>query len=250
MNKDYYTEYYALERNHWWFLARAEILKSLIRKYISPTKPFKILNVGVATGATSILLQQFGEVTSLEYDKDCCEFVRLNVGIDVIHGSLTELPFLDSNFDLVCAFDVLEHIENHEKATQEISRVLKPGGTAFVTVPAYNFLWSEHDEINHHFRRYTARSLRNTFQQSSNLTEIKSSYFNSIFFTPIAIVRVLSKLNFRKNKVPSIQSDFQKFKSNSLINKLLYHIFKCEKYFLIRKLSFPVGVSIFSILKK
>lgn len=250
MNKAYYSEYYNLERNHWWFLARSEILKSILSKFIYQSSPIKILNVGIATGATSIMLESFGEVTSLEYDQECCEFVKKNIGINVIQGSLTELPFKDSSFDLVCAFDVLEHIENHQDATKEIERVLKTGGTSFITVPAYKFLWSEHDDINHHYRRYTRRSLRYTFQQSSNLKEIKSSYFNSVFFAPIAIVRLLSKLKFRKNKEIRIQSDFQKFKSNSLMNKLLFHLFKCEKYILVKKFSFPFGVSIFSILKK
>ena len=72
------------------------------------------------------MLSKFGEVTSLEYDKYCCEFLKEKTGIEAINASLTELPFSDNSFDLVCAFDVIEHIEDHEKAVDEIFRVLKP----------------------------------------------------------------------------------------------------------------------------
>ena len=139
------------------------------------------------------MLEKYGHVTSLEYDEECCKFVREKCNLDVIHGSMTELPFDDNRFDLVCAFDVVEHIEDDNTAINEMKRVMAPSGDYFLTVPAFMFLWSEHDEINHHFRRYT----RGNFKSLLTQQEVKPQYigyFNSLLFIPIALVRLVQKL--------------------------------------------------------
>ena len=243
MNKQYYTEYYHLERSHWWFKARLEILEALLKENINKPK-YRILNAGVATGATTTMLEKYGDVTSLEYDKDCCEFLEKSVGIDVINGSLTELPFEDETFDMVCAFDVIEHIENDGLAVEEIHRVLKDGGYVFLTVPTFSFLWSQHDEINHHFRRYTLK----TFQEVVESRGIKvtfKSYFNFFLFLPIFAIRIMTKVVTRSSSAPgeSSGSDFEYFQSNKILDRFLYQLFRTEKKFLKRGIMFPVGVS-------
>lgn len=256
MDKEFYKEYYYLERENWWFKARLEILEMLLKKEIlsqhQDKNAIKILNAGVATGATSLMLEKYAETTSLEYDKDCCAMLKELVGIDAVNASLTELPFEDNSFDLVCAFDVIEHIEDHETAMAEINRVLKPNGQVFLTVPAFNFLWSSHDEINHHMRRYTASSLTQVVEGNQFNTQFKS-YFNFFLFLPIAAVRLFSsflekmKGSFSKKE---LQSDFKKIKTGNFINKILYFIFKMEKPLLSMKVRFPFGVSLMIIGKK
>lgn len=251
MEKQYYKEYYHLERNHWWFRARLEILESLLQKKILRTgnRNLKILNAGVATGATTEMLEKYGEVTSLEYDKDCCEFLKNQLNMEVINASLTALPFKDHTFDLVCAFDVIEHIEEDHTAVKEINRVLKQKGNIYLTVPAFNFLWSHHDEVNHHFRRYTKTQLskvvtNNHFQQSH------CTYFNSILFPPIFFIRMLANILPKKKQEESTGSDFELFKTSSFINKLFYWIFKKEKWLLEQNIKFPFGVSLLLIGEK
>ncbi len=244
MDKGYYQEYYVQERNHWWFLARLKILEAMIAK-ISENKPFKILNIGIATGATSEMLQKYGEVTSVEYDQDCVDFVNEVVKIPVMHGSILELPFKDSSFDIVCAFDVIEHIEDDQKGVDEMMRVCKQDAHIFVTVPAYMSLWSDHDIINHHFRRYTIAQLKSLFKKSGKI--IFSSYFNSIFFIPIFFARKLANLLKSKNEPP--KSDFKKF-NPGLLNNLMYRIFLMERSLLKATVKFPFGVSIFMHWKK
>src|ERR1700754_4006597 len=112
MQADYYKEYYELERTNWWFTARKQILRDQLIRLFPRQKNLKILNVGAALGASTILLQEFGEVVSIEYSKDCCDFVNQNLGLHFIHGSITELPFENNSFDLVCAFDVVEHVQD------------------------------------------------------------------------------------------------------------------------------------------
>jgi SAM-dependent methyltransferase len=250
MDKNYYKKYYTLEREHWWFCARAEILMSHIRRVFANRTDLTILNVGAATGYSSELLQQFGTVTSVEFDKDCYEFTRDVVKIPIQQGSILELDFPDNTFDLVCAFDVIEHVEDDRLAVSEMRRVAKSGGVMFVSVPAFMFLWSEHDVVNHHFRRYTRKILRGLFSEYD--APIFHSYFNFWLFFPIAGVRIIMRLFTKKHlaKPEDAQSDFDNFKSGGLVNALLRNVFLSENLFLKRFISLPVGVSILSSWRK
>ena len=247
MDKQYYKQYYKLEREHWWFLARKEILKSIIKRKINTYKPLRILNIGTATGAGTIMLQEFGEVTSIEYDSDCCKFLNDELHILTQEGSITELQFEDNSFDLVCAFDVIEHVEDDTLAASEMLRVCKKDGFVIATVPAFMLLWSEHDVINHHFRRYKLNPFRNLFKVDDDNVVVKS-YFNFFFFIPIALIRIIM-WPFQKNRTKTnATSDFERFKTGWL-NTLLYHIFLIEKT-LLKYFRLPFGVSIVCLVKK
>lgn len=246
MDKDYYTKYYNYERTHWWFRVRESILMSKIKK-IAIGKKLNILNIGCATGRSSEALSQYGNVTSLEYDIDCCEFARKKTGLEIIHGSILELPFKENEFDLVCAFDVIEHIEEDQKGVSEMVRVCKSKGAIFVTVPAFMNLWSDHDTINHHFRRYKINEVNSLFVTKLGSLVYKS-YFNSFLFPMIYGFRKLS--TFKKNKNKEIKSDFESFSATNPLNYFFYVIFYAEKLILNLNIKFPAGVSIMYLWKK
>jgi 2-polyprenyl-3-methyl-5-hydroxy-6-metoxy-1,4-benzoquinol methylase len=241
MDSQYYREYYDLERGHWWFKARLNILKNTLDKKLDKTSGLKILNIGAATGATSQMLAAYGEVTSLEYDKTCCEILLEKTGIDAVCASMTGLPFSDNTFDLVCAFDVIEHIEDDKLAINEMMRVMKINGNYMVTVPAFQMLWSNHDVVNHHFRRYTKTNFNNIIT-GNKLTISYSTYFNFWLFFPIFWTRLVLNLLPKKKDSASSGSDNEVF-SSGLINSILYRIFLSEKS-LIPRIKLPVGVSI------
>ena len=249
MDRQFYIEYYDLERNHWWFKARLKILETTFKKHIGDKKRLKILNVGVATGATTEMLQKFGDVTSLEYDKECCAFLKEKTGIDAVNASLTELSFSSDTFDVVCAYDVIEHIEADILAITEIHRVLNSNGQYMITVPAYQFLWSNHDVVNHHFRRYTKTELVSKLSSATFTTEY-TTYFNTLLFPPIAFVRFLLNLLPKGKNNKTSGSDNEVLSSNGLLNKMLFQIFKSEEKILSKKVSLPFGVSILSIGRK
>jgi SAM-dependent methyltransferase len=250
MDKNYYKKYYTLEREHWWFTARAKILMTHIRRIFLHQKDLNILNIGVATGYSSELLQQFGAVTSVEFDEDCYTFTRDVVKIPIQQGSILALDFPDNTFDLVCAFDVIEHVEDDRLAVSEMRRVAKQGGVMCVTVPAFMFLWSEHDVVNHHFRRYTSKILRGLFFEKNTL--IFHSYFNFWLFFPIAAVRLALRLFTKKHlvKPENAQSDFDNFKGNGIVNTVLKYSFLSENIFLKQFIPLPIGVSILSTWRK
>ncbi|GAB2795466.1 class I SAM-dependent methyltransferase [Rhabdobacter roseus] len=213
-----------------------------------PKQPLRILNVGVATGHTSELLREFGSVESIEYDEECYAFTKKNVLPDLIQGSILELPSPDQVYDLVCAFDVIEHVEEHQKAVEEMKRVCRPDGLVCVTVPAFNFLWNQHDDVNHHIRRYTKSLLTSLFRKRGQI--LFSSYFNFWLFFPIAAFRVLSKiLPFHQRSVEEAGSDFTVM-SGSVFQKLFYGIFYSETVLLKRGIRLPVGVSLLLSWKK
>ena len=247
MQHDYYKEYYDLERNHWWFVAREKIISNYIKKIISDKilnqKELKILNVGCGPGRSSQYLTNFGQVTSVEYDKDCCEFASERTGLEIINGSITELPFQDKSFDLVCAFDVIEHVEDDQLAVSEMKRVAKNDGVLLITVPAFMSLWSHHDVINHHFRRYKINEIEKLFDKDQKGTKIFTSYFNFFLFPPIFFVRSISNMLKSGKNRPGSGSDFETFKPG-IMNAILYKIMVFESKLINRYFKLPFGVSI------
>lgn len=253
MQHDYYKEYYDLERQHWWFVAREKIISNYLKKIIDDKilnhPELKILNVGCGPGRSSQYLSSFGEVTSIEYDKDCCEFASERTGLQIINGSITELPFQDEMFDLVCAFDVIEHVEDDQLAVSEMKRVAKKDGVIFITIPTFMSLWSHHDVINHHFRRYKYSQIEKLFESQKNGNEIFSSYFNFFLFPGIYLIRIISNfLKFGKNR-PGSGSDFETFKPGFL-NNILFNIMYFESKFINKNIKFPFGVSLLYSWKK
>jgi len=247
MEKNYTLLYTKHEKTHWWFTARKEILQSVINKIIKKKKyslPLTILNVGPAGGTTSIMLENFGKVKSLEFDDDLFDYCKNETKLDVDKGSITELPYQNESFDIACAFDVIEHVEDHKKAMDELKRVVKKDGLIFITVPAFQFLWSHHDEVNHHFRRYTKTGI-NELGKSLRLSLFYSTYFNFFLFFPILASRALGRLKSRNNN----KSDFDEFQINRTSNKILHSIFKAEKKIMF-PIKFPLGVSVFSAFTK
>ena len=159
---------------------------------------------------------------------------------EITQGSATELPFEDHGYTLTCAFDVIEHIKDDDLAIREMSRVTRSGGFVFITVPAYMFLWSDHDKINHHERRYTYRRLKEIIDTCENLEIVSWTYFNTLLFPLIAIFRLISKTK-KRNATP--KSDFDNFKGGTFSNKLFAFIFGIERR-LLRVIKFPFGVSL------
>ena len=241
MDSEYLAKYYALERTHWWFIVREKILFSQLSRSLPQNKLLNILNVGIATGKTTEMLSHFGKVTSVEYDHTTCEFVRGKLNIEVTEASVVSLPFSNDSFDIVCAFDVLEHVEDDQLAIRELNRVCRTGGFMYVSCPAFSFLWSSHDLINHHFRRYTAASLRKLIQFGFNVQYV--TYFNFILFIPIAVYRLLQHLISSKK----VTSDFEEkgLLTGKVVSPLYKAIFSIE-IFLLKHIKLPFGISLFA----
>lgn len=243
MEANYYKEYFVLEREHWYFLARNKLILDHIRSITEKNKVIKILNVGAGTGYTSELLQEIGDVNSIEYDEDCCEYVNQNLNIEVTHGSILELPYSDNEFDLVCAFDVIEHIEDDKQGVLELKRVCKKDGKVVITVPAYKFLWSKHDQVNHHFRRYTKTQLTKLLHGDGKI--LYESYYNFWLFFPISVFRIFNRIfKLTTESKDDTGSDFSVISKESVLSRFLFKIFYSESFFIKNRIKLPFGISI------
>jgi SAM-dependent methyltransferase len=173
----------ALEDTHWWYAER----RALLARSISGMEPGTALDIGAAGGGnTRVLLARGWTAFALEYGLAGAEVAK-DRGIPVIRADGCLLPLRSKCLDLVIAFDVLEHLEDDKAAASEIARVLRPGGTALIAVPADPRLWSAHDEAVGHHRRYTRETLSATLLSAGLILERLSSW--NVLLRPIAAWR-------------------------------------------------------------
>lgn len=238
MDREYYREYFQLEEKHWVFIARRKISFSIMDKYLAGNNKLDILDVGTGTGVMLGALKRYGRVTGVDSSDIAIKFCQERGYSNVVSGSAENMSFENNSFDLICAMDLLEHLDNDQKALKEFYRILRPGGFLFVTVPAYMFLWGPHDEINMHKRRYRINEIYQKIIDAKFCVE-KISYFNSFLFPIIAFVRLGRKIIRQRNT--ELKSDFKM--SSLLMNNILEGIFSSER-FLLKHWNLPFGVSI------
>ncbi|MCX5875940.1 MAG: class I SAM-dependent methyltransferase [Deltaproteobacteria bacterium] len=241
MRPETYREMAEVQDRHWWFVARKRILANLIRTLALPTEP-RILEIGCGTGGNLAMLARFGRLCAMEYDVEA-RAIAASLGIcPVAAGGLPDpVPFEDGQFDLICLLDVLEHIEDDLAALMRASKLLDPAGRLLVTVPAYAWLWSTHDEAHHHFRRYTVKSVRK-LANAAGLSVYRLGYFNSLMFSLIAGARLLQKaVGKNAGSDAALPASF--------VNQLLTGLFGLERHIAPRTL-FPFGTSVLAVLGK
>ncbi len=242
MDKQNYAAEKILEDYHWWYTGRKSILKNILNHYIGKSGEIKILEIGCGSGGNLDFLSKYGDLSAIELNDDARIHAKSKNICKVAYGKLpNDIPF-DEKFDIICLFDVLEHIEEDDLSLQTIYKYLKKGGKVIITVPAFMFLWSNHDVLSHHKRRYSKSKINNMLRYTG-FTVNYSSYFNSLLFPIILIIRLLEKLinsNIRKNDLRQ---------ENKIINYVFKKIFSIESI-LLPSISLPIGVSIISIGKK
>jgi SAM-dependent methyltransferase len=232
-----YEELFRVEAEHWWFRGRRAVIRGLLA-HVPVVQPCRFLDAGCGTGYNLQAFADLGDGTGAEPSAEAVAFAeRRGIG-PIVRSSAESLPFEDASFDLVMAFDVLEHIEDDQGALRELRRVVRPDGALVVTVPAYRWLWSQHDETHHHVRRYTRRALRAAAEASGWQTSC-ASYFNTLLLPPIALVRV-----FRRGDGAG-RSDYEL--AGRQLNSALSVPMRLEARAIAHGLRLPAGVSIGAI---
>ena len=238
MERVVYQQMAELDDRHWWYRARRKILADLIRREARVPAKSRVLEIGCGTGHNLKMLEQFGRVDALELDDEARAIAEKRLGRKAMSTPLPELAGVKGlHYDLIGAFDVIEHIDDDAAAVASIATKLKPGGRFFMTVPAHQWMWSAHDVVNHHKRRYSKRSLRRLIDQSPLKLE-KIGYFNSLLF-PLAIAdRLASRLRGKED------SDLRL--PPALLNAALERAFASERH-LVGRLPLPPGLSLFAV---
>jgi SAM-dependent methyltransferase len=225
---------------HWWYRARRDILAQLIETKIPLPKDARLLEIGCGTGPNLDMLARFGRLDAVEIDGAARAIAGARLGRPVFDAPLPHLHGVeDGAYDLVCLLDVLEHVEADREALVSIARKLRPGGRILIAVPAHPWMWSGHDRVNHHKRRYTRRTLRAVIQ-AAGLKLHLMTYFNSLLF-PLAVTSRLAGRLFHKD------DDSADTPPPPFLNRTFETLFRLERY-AIGRLPFPPGLSIVAIV--
>jgi SAM-dependent methyltransferase len=202
----------------------------------------RILDAGCGSGRTLDELVGYGEVSGIDVSEVAADAARARGHHDVRVGRLEALPWPDHAFDLVTALDVIEHTPDDRITLRELRRVTRPGGFAVVTVPAYQWLFSAHDVVNQHFRRYARPSLVAAALEAEWSVE-RTSYFNFGLLPPAVAVRLAQRL---RDGRPKTQSDFML--TPSWLNGILELPLRAEAVWLHNDHRLPAGLSLLAVL--
>jgi len=246
MDLDYEIKYHKLEEEYWWFVSRRNMVMKTIKSLRLP-KDAAILDIGCSGGKliTMLKAEGFYNITGIDVSESAIELCKQRDIDNVSVRDGAETSFAPESFDLIVASDVLEHIQDDAKALAHWNSLLKEHGRTVIFVPAFKFLWSYHDVVNHHFRRYTKRTLV-TALQNANFEIKRKSYWNLLTFVPIYLVRLFSN---EEKDAAKAQEGHQLYEINPSLNKIIIGLFQVENA-LLQCLSFPIGVSVFSIAAK
>lgn len=242
MNSEEYSLMYKIEDIYWWFVARRKMLSKIITIYLK-SKNNKILDIGCGTGSNLLELSKFGDAIGIDRSDEAIDFCHKRGLQNVSKEDAETFSFEKESFDLITVLDVLEHVQEDIKLLEKCYDICKVNGLLFITVPAYGFLWSEHDEALHHKRRYTASELRNKLNLV-NFKIVKISYNITSLFFVVFFFRFWQNL-FKKSVYP--QSSVVLLPE--YINNILIKILDIETFFL-KYINFPFGVSIVCVATK
>jgi len=238
MEREVYEAMAEHDERHWWYRGRRKVVAELIRRKVPLPRDARLLEIGCGTGHNLPMLGEFGQVDALEIDPIARGMAEKRLGRTVLSSPLPAIEGVpDDTYDMVAALDVIEHIPDDAAALEGIARVLKPGGKLLMTVPAHQWMWSAHDVVNHHQRRYSRRDFKRLVDNSPlNLESI--GYLNSLLFPVAMAQRLASKITGKEdaNLAPPAEP----------INQALERVFALERR-VIGRIPLPPGLSLFAV---
>ncbi len=242
MDRDYELQTHRAEDRHWWYRGRRTVIEGVIDSLRLPARA-RILDAGCGSGRNMLELARHGTVTGVELSETSVALARERRAGEVVAGSVLEMPFPPDSFDLAVSLDVIEHLQDDLAALRELRRTVAPGGALLVTVPAYPSLWSGHDEINHHYRRYTRRSLQRVAEQAG-WEQVRTTYFNSLLLPMAALLRVMERLNTK-----TTESSLDLWVPPAPVNWLLERPLALEAALIAHGARIPAGLSLLAVFR-
>jgi SAM-dependent methyltransferase len=238
MERIVYDRMAELDSRHWWYRARREILARVVEQNAKPPGGARILEIGCGTGHNLDMLGRFGTVDAVEMDEAARDVASARLGRPARMAMLPELDGVETGaYDLVALLDVLEHVEEDKASLVSIARRLKPGGRILLTVPAHPWMWSAHDVVNHHKRRYTKKGFRRVIEEAGLKVELLS-YFNSLLFPVAAAARLAGRVTGKEDSDDKLPP--------APVNKAFEFLFGLERY-AIGRVPFSPGVSLVAV---
>lgn len=228
---------------HWWYRGRRRVLRAQLARIRLP-EGARILDAGCGSGRTLDELARVGSACGVDISPAAVAAARLRGHADVRVASVEALPFPDDRFDLVTCLDVVEHTDDDRAVLAELLRVTAPGGRLVLTVPAYPALWSSHDVVNRHRRRYTRRTLAAALHDSGWRLE-RMTGFNALLLAPAAALRIGERAVGRGRD--RARSDLEL--TPSRLDGLLVAPMRAEAAWLARGHTLPAGLSLLAVAR-
>lgn len=216
--------------DYWWYRARADLLEAALGSHLGT--PQRVLDVGSADGPSVGWMRGAHDRFTIDVDP------RGLVAGEGVCASAVALPFADETFDVVGAFDVLEHCEPEQVAMAELVRVLRPGGRLLMSVPAYQWAWTDHDVRAGHHRRYTRPRLVSAVERGG-LDVLRATYGFSSVFPFFVAERALRRVRQRGGSEPQGLSPV-----SPILERLLLGLTGLDRWVLSRR-DLPFGSSVF-----
>ena len=249
MERGVYRQFYELERDHWWFKGMRAICRSQLARVCGAATPgtLRCLDIGCGTGLWTRELEPLGPVWGLDISPEALGYCQTRGLQRLIRGSAEQLPVADASCDIVTALGLLEHLDDDAAFVDELARVCKPGGYVMLLTSAFRSLWSTHDDVVHHKRRYTKRELRRLLGRKG-FDVATLSYVNAFLLPAIVGVRLVQRLFAGEDRMlPSRSPDV--FRVPEPINRLLYACLWMEDQ-VLQRVSLPWGVGLLAVMRR
>jgi SAM-dependent methyltransferase len=241
MDDSVYHLHYEQEEKHWWFAARSIIVRRIIEKYGNLKPGDTILDIGCGTGAILKSLSETYRVVGIDMSPLAVEYSKKRGLTEVFQMTAEEFPAERYDVKAALLLDVVEHIDDDLSVLQRAREIVGRDGRVIVTVPAYMWMWSAHDVLHHHKRRYSARQLRDVLERAG-LEPVKFTFYNTLLF-PIGAAKKLL------DRGKSATIDATKLDTPSpAMNSMLKAIFASEKG-IIPNINLPFGISLLAVSK-
>jgi SAM-dependent methyltransferase len=243
---------FAAEDRHFWFRSRNRCIEAALRSVSDFTSIREVLEVGCGTGVVLAQLQRLfpnGRIIGMDLFDEGLKFARQRFKGTLIQADIFQHTFGNS-FDLIGAFDVIEHLDEDEKILRRFHEQLRSGGHLVITVPAHQSLWSYFDEVAHHRRRYAARDLRRKLADAGfcgiYVTQFMSALFPLMWIKRRLVGEKATKLceADAHRLQAAVESDL---KINPMINWFTDLLLRPEAFFVSRHWRIPLGTSLLAL---
>src|SRR5688572_24297989 len=245
MEGEQQQRYYELGKSYWWLAGKYRIIHDVLLRLLPSGGAARLLDLGCGPGNMLDFLAGHGKVFGSDFSADALRFCRGRRHERVFRADFHRLPLRAGSFDVVTCIDVIEHLQDDRRAISELFQVVRPGGHLVVTVPAFQSLWGDHDELYGHFRRYRLPELRAKLQ-AAGFDVVKLSYFEPLFFAPLWLYRKWKRLRPKRGGLAQ-QDDF--VATPGFLNAVLTEAIALER-FAIRHVRLPFGVTLLGVARR
>lgn len=243
MQEAVYHSNFDIEESYFWFLARNEILTKVIQKTTNLKQGDEVVDIGCGTGGFAQVLSNKFKVACIDTEPLALEYCKKRGLTDLHNCYLKDFDYSNRNIKAAFMLDVIEHIPDDKEVVSQVYDMLPEDGYFIATVPAYQWLWSHHDVVHMHYRRYNMGNFSDLIQ-NAGFKIMYSSYFNTFLFPPALLKRTMDRISGKKAEGADPVDKVSPF-----LNTLFLKIFSAESAF-IPSMSFPFGLSILVVAKK